>query len=73
MNNQTSAYVSGVLGGIMGSTIVGGLLALVLTTLPAEASTSRIVGYTEIGPDVCQVEFLSDDNEIYTFTDECSD
>ena len=73
MNNQNSAYVSGVLGGIMGSTIVGGLLALVLTTLPAEASQKNIVGYVEVSPGICEVEFFGEDNYLYTFTEDCSD
>ncbi len=70
MNNNHSAYVSGFIGGIMGSTLVGGILALALSTLPAK-SAPVVVGYTEIGPDVCQVDFIGDDNYVYSFTEDC--
>ncbi len=70
MNNNHSSYVSGFIGGIMGSTLVGGILSLVLTTLPAK-SAPVVVGYTEIGPDVCEIQFLGDDKQIYTFTEGC--
>ena len=71
MNNIHSAYVSGVLGGIMGSTIVGGILALVLSTVPAKASP--VVGYVQVTPDDCQVEYLAEDNQIYTFWEDCDE
>jgi hypothetical protein len=52
-------------------------LVLVFSINPAQAHTDRIgsdiVGYVEVGPGICQVEFLSDDNQIYTFTEDCSD
>ena len=50
---------------------------LVLGMNPAQAGTDRIgapvVGYVEIQPGICQVDFSSDDNQIYTFTEDCSD
>ncbi len=52
-------------------------LLLVFSINPVQAHTdligSGIVGYVETSPSICQVDFLSDDNQIYTFTEDCSD
>ncbi len=52
-------------------------LVLVFSINPVQAHTdtigSDIVGYVETSPGICQVDFLSDDNQIYTFTEDCSD
>ena len=37
-----------------------------------EFVTLTIVGHTLVGPDLCQTEFLSD-NQIYTFTYQCQE
>jgi len=51
-------------------------LVLVFSINPVQAHTDRIgsdiVGYVETSPGICQVEFLSDDNQIYTFSEDCS-
>ena len=52
------------------------ILALVVLITPARSHTdtigSDIVGYVETSPGICQVEFLSYDNQIYTFSEDCS-
>ena len=67
---MTRSSISSVLSGIVCATIVGGIVALVSTT-KAEAAESPIVGYVQVTPNDCQVEYLSQDNEIYTFWEDC--
>ena len=66
---MTRSFISNFLSTIVCVTVVGGIVALVSTK--AEASESPIVGYVQVSPNDCQVEYLSQDNEIYTFWVDC--
>ena len=70
MSSRISFFISNILSGIVCVTIVGGIAALVSTS-KAEAAESPIVGYVQVGPNDCQVEYLAEDNEIYTFWEDC--
>ena len=67
---MTRSFISNFLNTIVCVTVVGGIVTLVSTT-KAEASESPIVGYVQVSPNDCQVEYLSQDNEIYTFWVDC--
>jgi len=66
---MTRSSIASVLSTIVCATIVGGIVSLVSTK--AEASESPIVGYVQVSPNDCQVEYLAEDNEIYTFWVDC--
>ena len=68
MNYYSSRFISNILAGIMCVTVVGGITALAST---AKAAESPIVGYVQVTPDDCQVEYLAEDNQIYTFWEDC--
>ena len=70
MNYYSSRFISNILSGIMCVTVVGGITALASATR-AEAAESPIVGYVQVGPNDCQVEYLAEDNQIYTFWEDC--
>ena len=70
MTSRISFFVSNILNGIVCVTVVGGIAALVSAT-SAEAVESPIVGYVQVSPNDCQVEYLAQDNEIYTFWEDC--
>ena len=68
MNSRISFFISNILGGIVCVTVVGGILALA-----SESDASTIAGYVQVSPNDCQVEYLSEDNQIYTFLEDCSE
>lgn len=72
MSSRISFFISNILSGIVCVTIVGGVVAL-FSTSKAEAQTvvSPIVGYVQVTPNDCRVEYLAQDNEIYTFWEDC--
>ena len=72
MSSRISLFISNILSGIVCVTVVGGIAALVSTSkAEAQTVTSPIVGYVQVGPNDCQVEYLAEDNEIYTFWEDC--
>lgn len=54
-------------------TIIPILLVFGVNPVFAHPETTGVVGYVEIQPGVCQVDFLDLDNQIYTFTEDCPD
>ena len=63
-----SSLVNKVLTGTVIGTVVGGILALA-----SSANAATVVGYVEVGPNDCQIEYLATDNEIYTFWEDCDE
>ena len=72
MSSRISLFISNILSGIVCVTVVGGIAALVSTSkAEAQTVTSPIVGYVQVSPNDCQVEYLAQDNQIYTFWEDC--
>lgn len=70
MSSRISLFITNILSGIVCVTVVGGIATLVLST-KSRADESPIVGYVQVTPNDCQVEYLAQDNEIYTFWEDC--
>ena len=59
------------------SAIIIGSVAYGITSSLAPATSEQVnlsqtVGYVEVSPGVCEVNTLGEDNEIYTFEQECN-
>jgi len=56
---------------VIGSVAYGTVSALAPVT-SEQVDLNKIVGYVEVSPGVCEVNTLGEDNEIYTFQEECN-
>ena len=54
---------------------VGALCVTVISCVKANSHEvhGEVVGYAEVSPGICEVNFIGEDNELYTFEEDCYD
>ena len=56
---------------VVGS-VTYGILSTLAPVTSEQVSLNEIVGYVEVSPGICEVNTMGEDNEIYTFQEECN-
>ena len=49
-----------------------GIVTTLAPVTSEQVNLNKIVGYVEVSPGICEVNTLGEDNEIYTFQEECN-